>query len=140
MVNFRKVSLIGAIFASVLVLSACNSYKATTTTTGATNSSASPTTGDAMMEKDAVVITYTDSGFSPDPVNAKVGQKVVFKNTSSSVVQINSAPHPTHTLFPELNIGTIAAGASGSTSFAKPGTYKYHNHLNAGQNGTIIVQ
>ncbi len=136
MINFKKISLAGAIFVSVLALSACNSYKATTTSS---NPSVSSTTS-AADEAGAVVITYTNSGFSPDPVNAKVGQKVIFKNNSSAAVQVNSAPHPTHTLFPELNIGTISAGASGATSFAKPGTYKYHNHLDASQNGTIIVQ
>ncbi len=134
--NIRKVSLVGIALTSALLLSACNSYKTTTTTTSPSRSASSS----AMDEASAAVITYTDSGFSPVTINAKVGQKVVFKNTSSGSIQVNSNSHPTHTLYPELNIGTIAAGATGSTSFAKAGSYTYHNHLNASQNGTIVVQ
>lgn len=136
MINFKKASLIGAIAASVFVLAACNSDKTTTTTSNPSTSATSSATDEA----NAAVVTYSDSGFSPASVNAKVGQKVVFKNTSSSAIQVNSAPHPAHTLYPELNIGAIAAGSTGSTSFAKAGTYKYHNHLNASQNGTIVVE
>ena len=143
MINFQKASLVGIIAASALLLSACNPYQASTSNQPVSSEGAPSTssaTGDAMMEKEAAVVTYSDSGFSPATINAKVGQKVVFKNTSSAAIQVNSAPHPTHTLYPELNIGMVAAGASGSTTFVKAGTYKYHNHLNASQNGTIVVE
>lgn len=139
--NIKKVSLVGALAVAVLALSACSAYNSSKTTSSSSQStSTSSAVGDAMMEKDAAVITYSDSGFSPATMNAKVGQKVVIKNNSSSIVQVNSAPHPTHTLYPELNIGMIAASASGSTTFSKPGAYKYHNHLDASQNGTIVVE
>lgn len=136
MINFKKASLIGAIAASVFVLAACNSDKTTTTTSNPNTSSTSSATDEA----NAAVVTYSDSGFSPASVNAKVGQKVVFKNTSSSAIQVNSAPHPVHNLYPELNVGMIAAGKEGSTIFTKAGAYMYHNHLNTNQKGTIVVQ
>lgn len=134
--NIKKVSLVGIALSSVFLLSACNSYKATTTSTSPSQSASSS----AMDESGAAIITYTDSGFAPAALNAKVGQKVVFKNNSSSSISVYSNPHPVHNLYPELNIGTIAAGATGSTSFAKAGTYTYHNHLNPSQNGAITAQ
>ncbi|MDO8486756.1 MAG: cupredoxin domain-containing protein [Candidatus Curtissbacteria bacterium] len=133
--NIRKISLVGIALASALLLSACNSYNTTTT-----SSQSVPSISSATEDASAAVIIYTDSGFAPTTLNAKVGQKVVFKNNSGSAIQVNSAPHPVHNLYPELNIGAIAAGSTGSTSFAAAGTYKYHNHLNPSQNGTIVVE
>jgi plastocyanin len=138
MINFRKIGLVGAVAASVLLLSACSAYKPTTT--GSPNSGAGAPSSTTTSDVSAAVVTYSDSGFSPATVNAKVGQKVVFKNMSSNAVQVNSDPHPVHSLYPELNIGMVAAGSEGSTTFAKAGTYTYHNHLNASQVGTIVVQ
>jgi len=86
------------------------------------------------------VITYSDTGFSPSSVKVKVGETVEFKNTSQVVVLVNSAVHPIHTLYPELNLDDITPGQSKPTSFIKPGTYKYHNHINASQNGEIVVE
>lgn len=140
MINLKNITLIGAAAAVAILLSACGSYNTTTTSTNPSSGQSASGAASATVDASAAVVTYTDSGFAPATVNAKVGQKVVFKNTSSSAIQVNSAPHPVHNLYPELNIGAIVAGSSGSTSFAKAGTYKYHNHLNPSQNGTIIVQ
>lgn len=133
--NIRKINLVGIALTSAFLLAACNSYNTTTT-----SSQSVPSTSSATDDASAAVVVYTDSGFAPATVNAKVGQNVVFKNNSGSAIQINSAPHPVHNLYPELNIGAVAAGASGSTTFSKPGTYKYHNHLNVSQNGAIVVE
>ncbi|MBI2598990.1 cupredoxin domain-containing protein [Candidatus Curtissbacteria bacterium] len=137
----KTVSLIAVAIASVLALTACNAYKTTSSGESSSEREAVSTSsaGDATNEE-AAVVTFSDNGFAPSTLNVKVGQKVVFENASSSTLEVNSAPHPTHTLYQELNIGKVAGGASGSTSFAKAGTYKYHNHLNAGQNGTIVVK
>ena len=86
------------------------------------------------------LITYTDSGFSPAQVSVKVGDTVTFKNDSKASVQVNSAPHPAHTQFPELNVGSIAAGESKSVKLTIAGTKKYHNHLNPSQSGSIVVE
>lgn len=137
MKSFKNIGLLGVIAFSALVLTACTQSK---TTGGSSNQSVSSTSTQSEEGANAVVITYSEGGFSPASVKVKVGQEVTFKNTSSSNVEVNSAPHPTHTLYPELNINGVAAGASGSTTFSKAGTYKYHNHLNAGQNGTIVVE
>lgn len=136
MIDFKKLAVLGVIFSSAIILSACNLYKTSSTNTNQESTpqqaTESPVGGN--------VITYSDSGFSPAQLKVKVGEAVQFKNDSTSSVQVNSAVHPTHTLYPELNIGSIAAGESKSVAFTQAGTYKYHNHLNASENGMIVVE
>ena len=134
MIDFKKLAALGIVASSALILSACNLYKSPATSTGPTEqeATAAPVEGN--------LVTYSDSGFSPAALTVKVGESVEFKNSSKVTVQVNSAVHPTHTLYPELNIGTIAPGESKSVTFTTAGTYKYHNHLNAGETGTIEVE
>lgn len=134
MIDIKKLAALGLVFSSALILSACNLYKSPATSTTPTEQEVTTTPAEGN------VVTYSDSGFAPATLTVKVGQAVTFKNSSMSTVQVNSAVHPTHTLYPQLNIGSIASGQSKSVTFAKAGTYKYHNHLNAGENGTIIVE
>ena len=136
-INFKKIAILGAVISSALVLSACNLYKTSGGETGGTGETA------AQKETAPVsvnLITYTDSGFSPAQVSVKAGDTVTFKNDSAANVQVNSAPHPAHTQFPELNVGSIAAGESKTVTFTTAGTKKYHNHLDASQSGTIVVE
>ena len=137
MIDFKKALLAGAIASSALVLSACNLYK---TPSGGTGQSQEQTQANEVPIPGANVVTYSDSGFSPNSITLKVGEKVEFKNNSSANVQVNSAVHPTHQLFPELNIGVIAPNETKSVTFTKAGTYKYHNHLNTSQTGQIVVE
>ena len=131
----KKLAVGSLILASALLLSAC-SYKTSSSNQGQAQSSSSPT----VSEAGSVLITYSDQGFSPAEAKAKIGQQIEFKNTSNENIQVNSAPHPAHNLFPELNIGAIAAGESKSVTFTKTGTYKYHNHLDVSQFGSIEVE
>ena len=135
----NKIAILGFILSSALVLSACtkaSSSPKANKSSSSTEESASP----AAITGQEVVITFTDSGFNPSPVNVKVGDKVTFKNMGTVTVQVNSDPHPVHTSFKELNIGAIGAGQSKSTTFTKSGTYTFHNHLSAGQAGSIVVE
>ncbi len=97
----------------------------------------SPAPAKPVEEKD---VTVTDKGFEPQTVTVKAGTRVVWTNKSAAEVTVNSAVHPTHLLFPFLNLGNFADGSSVSVVFEKAGTYKYHNHLNASQTGTVIVE
>ncbi len=134
MVNIKKMAVFGAVVSSALILSACNLYKSPATSTAPTEQEATTT------PVGGNVVTYSDSGFSPAVLTVKVGESVEFKNDSATNIQVNSAPHPTHTQFPELNIGQIAPGESKSVTFTAAGTKKYHNHLNASENGSIVVE
>lgn len=94
-------------------------------------------------------ITATDSGYSPSTITIKVGDTVIFKNGGSQPVWTASAAHPTHRAYPTTGgcIGStfdacqgIPPGQSWSFKFDIAGSWKYHNHLNPGQTGTIVVQ
>jgi|SRR3989344_426184 len=137
MIDLKKALFAGVVLSSALILSACNLYKAPS---GETDQSQEQTQANEVPIPGANVVTYSDSGFSPNPITFKVGEKVEFKNNSSANVQVNSAVHPTHQLYPELNIGVIAPNETKTVTFTKAGTYKYHNHLNASQTGEIVVE
>lgn len=88
----------------------------------------------------ADTVTLTATGFNPDILTVKVGMTVTWINKSGEEAAIDSDPHPIHTSYPPLNLGTVADGASVSLTFDKAGTYHYHNHLNPSERGTIVVE
>jgi len=66
---------------------------------------------------------------------------------------VASAVHPTHTLYAGTSLSEHCgngaandsfdqcdAGDDYSFTFKKTGEWKYHNHVNASQTGTVIVQ
>jgi len=95
-------------------------------------------TSKAMTEES--MVTLTSSGFSPASLTVKTGTKVTWKNTSGEAATVNSDPHPTHTDYPPLNLGSFQNGGTLSLIFDKAGTYGYHNHFNPSERGTIIVK
>lgn len=95
---------------------------------------------DAMMAKEEAVVTVTKNGFNPQSVTVKPSTKVVWKNESGAMANVSSAVHPTHQVYPPLNLGNFANGVQVSLVFDKPGTYKYHNHLQPSLTGTVVVE
>ncbi len=98
--------------------------------------------------KNPAVITYTDSGFSPGTLTVKAGAKVTFENKSSEPFWPASNPHPVHTGYPTTGGCTgstfdackgLQPGDSWSFTFNVVGQWGYHDHLNPGQRGTVIV-
>jgi plastocyanin len=85
-------------------------------------------------------VTVDANGFNPQTLTIKRGTRVVWTNKSGGPVTVNSDVHPTHLLFPFLNLGEFNDGSSVSVVFDKSGRYTYHNHLNPSQTGTVIVQ
>lgn len=95
------------------------------------------------------VITYTNSGYSPSTLIVKRGEAVIFKNQSSKSMWTASAVHPTHRGYQTTGgcLGStfdacvgIQPGNSWSFKFDIAGTWKYHNHLNPSDAGTIAVE
>lgn len=84
-------------------------------------------------------ITLTSSGFTPQSITVKAGTTVTWTNNGGATATINSANHPSHLVYPSLNLGSFASGETLSMAFDRPGTYKYHNHLNASQTGVVVV-
>ena len=139
--KFNKLKVIGLVGVLAIMLSACSTNQKQNETSGQNPDQNQLTeVSNATDEANSVVIIYSESGFAPASVTVKAGQSVVFRNTSSRAVQVNSAPHPAHTLYPELNIGVINVGETKSLTFTNTGTKKYHNHLNSSQKGTIVVE
>lgn len=94
-------------------------------------------------------IYYANNGFTPSPLKIKVGETVIFKNDGSRPIWVASAVHPSHTVYPTTGgcIGStfdscadIDPGKSWSFKFDFAGNWKYHNHLNPTDFGTIIVE
>lgn len=84
-------------------------------------------------------ITYTDEGFNPGTATVKKGAVITVTNKSSSDLQFSSADHPTHLQDPELNMNVLKPGESGNITISTVGTHGFHNHLDAGMTGKIIV-
>jgi len=99
----------------------------------------SPPSSEETMESE-VSVTLTSKGFSPQTITIKAATIVTWTNQSGTAASVNSAVHPTHQVYPPLNLGEFEDGGSLSLVFDSPGTYKYHNHLNPTQVGTIIVE
>lgn len=94
---------------------------------------------DSSVNAPTVEIMVTEDGFSPNSITVDAGTAVVWNNTGGDTANVSSAPHPAHTDFPFLNLGDLSAGDKFSLVFDTPGTYKYHNHLDSSQFGTIVV-
>jgi plastocyanin len=92
----------------------------------------------AALQEPAVMITA--KGFEPQTLTVKSNTTVTWTNKSGGVANVSSANHPTHLLYPPLNLGNVEDGKTVSLSFDTPGTYTYHNHLNPTQFGKIIVE
>lgn len=93
-----------------------------------------------MAQEKSETITLTQDGFKPNSLAVKSGTRVIWLNKSGKTGTVNSEPHPAHTLYPVLQLGSFEDGSSVQTVFDKTGTYTYHNHLNPSQKGTVIVE
>ncbi|MBI3620430.1 cupredoxin domain-containing protein [Candidatus Roizmanbacteria bacterium] len=109
-----------------------------------TQTASSPTTAisPAMTKEDKTVskVTVTASGFDPAVITVKKGTKVAWFNGSGTIANVSSAKHPTHLVYPKLNLGDFADGQSVSLVFTDAGIFKYHNHLNPSQFGSVTVE
>ena len=86
-------------------------------------------------------VMITASGFEPGELKIKKGTAVTFYNQDTKSRWPASAPHPTHTDYPEFDPKQpLPLGQSWSFTFEKTGTWKYHDHLNPTYRGTIIIE
>src|SRR5688572_2163589 len=83
-------------------------------------------------------VSITAGGtFSPATITVKKGTTVTWTNAGSAKVWIASDPHPVHNGYPGFDSGTdLSAGESFSFTFDRPGSWGYHNHLNASVRGS----
>lgn len=103
------------------------------------------------------VIIYSDSGFSPQELTIKVGERVTFRNERSQKMWPATTVHPSHTVYPGSSIqkcfdeqadksvlfdacSDIEEGEEWSFTFNETGSWNYHNHRRSSERGTIIVE
>lgn len=85
-------------------------------------------------------IVYNGTAFTPNELNIKVGDMVIFRNNSTKAFWPASGPHPQHTNYPEFDPKrAIAAGGTWEFTFTKAGIWPFHDHLNATVFGRITV-
>ena len=102
-----------------------------------TQATSAPIPTAAMSEN---TVTLTVNRFSPQTLTVQNGATVTWINKSGEMGNVSSDPHPTHTNYQPLNLGSFSEGKSVSLAFDKPGRYGYHNHLNSSLTGTILVK
>lgn len=110
------------------------------TATPSPNESPTPATEGATIKEEKNPVTITQSGFSPKDITIPAGETVSWMNSDTADHAVNSASHPTHTVYPPLNLDTIKPGEKKSLTFPNIGTYKYHDHLNPSLTGSVTVQ
>ncbi len=96
-------------------------------------------------------VTYTDTGFSPASVTVKKGQSVTFVNAGTGRMWVGADEHPSHTQYSGTARQEHCPDTTGTAfdqcgvserytfTFAKTGTWGYHNHVGASHSGTVIV-
>lgn len=124
-----------------------NSQKSTTQTNStqtkapaATQSSEPQATEGAILEETGTVVKITSTGFNPKSVTLKKGESINWVNEDIEDHTVDSAIHPTHQVYPRLNLGAIKPGDKKSLSFPDTGSYKYHDHLNPTLFGSVTVE
>jgi plastocyanin len=105
-----------------------------------TNESQNTPTKAVQQPTEETLVKVTSAGYEPKTITVKPGAKVVWKNETGGPVTVSSDNHPTHLLWPFLNLGKFEDGSSVSVVFDKAGTYTYHNHLDASMTGTVVVK
>ena len=87
------------------------------------------------------VVSYNETGFSPESTEVMLGETVVFVNLSDEALWVASAIHPTHQLYPAFDSKqSFGIGERYEFTFDQKGTWMYHNHMRPGLTGTIIVK
>lgn len=99
----------------------------------------SPTTTPQQVRATTHTVILTSKGFEPNRITIKKGEVIIWTNNSGKEASVNSSNHPTHKLFPVLNLGAFEDGENTQARIYRLGELTYHNHLNPSQKGTIIV-
>ncbi len=139
--NTKLIGIVGVVVVLVVAVVIVVSTKSSAPANTPATINPSPTVTQATEEKSSSTdVTVTANGFEPKDITIKAGDKVTWTNESGTKVTVNSAVHPTHLLWPFLNLGSFEDGQSVSVVFEKAGEYKYHNHFNSSQVGSVTVE
>jgi plastocyanin len=81
----------------------------------------------------AATVTIRNFAYTPQPVRAKVGDVIAWKND-------DSAPHSATMDDGSCDTDTIKAGATAMLVFTAAGTYTYHCEIHPGQMKDVTVE
>ena len=85
-------------------------------------------------------IEIKEGNFAPSRLKIRKGDTVVWTNRSASPSWPASGPHPTHTGYPGFDaLKGLNTGETYMFTFDRTGNWKYHDHLNPGVTGTILI-
>jgi plastocyanin len=141
---FRRLSLVLVGGLTTVALAACGggATPSPAASTGSAPSTAASAAGSAAAAAcatapaggtAAVSVTVKDFSFSPEPVQAKVGDVIAWTNTGS-------VSHTATLDDNSCSTDQLANGATGMLVFSAPGTYPYHCKIHPTQmKGTIQV-
>jgi plastocyanin len=149
MIDLRNILLILGVLSAVWVIGIWLPYK----NYQRLENGSSATTSVAQIAQ--VQVRYTEKGFDPQTVAVKVGTTVAWINVSGRPMWVASDPHPTHTDLPGfdqkeiinmkdkflfLHLALAHGDGIYEYTFTKIGAWKYHNHINPNDRGTVIVK
>jgi len=100
----------------------------------------SPSTEPEAMSQKEDTVTLSAEGFTPATITVKKGDKVVWINKSGDSATVDSNNHPSHLLYPPLNLGSFNDGEKHELVFDKAGSYGYHDHFHPSRKGTVVVE
>lgn len=118
----------------------------------ATTDESSGVTVDVATAVSAYTVRLTDDGFSPARIEVPVGATVTFINQGTGGMWIGADEHPSHTGYdgtsrqehcqqvPSASFDQCGVGGTYAFTFDRAGTFGYHNHVDASQHGTVVVQ
>lgn len=144
----------GWYFYSAQTVSAPIAPSVETQTTVNTNTGANVSGVTSPKASMSATVKLTGSGFSPTTATIAKGGTVTWVSESGSPMWIASAMHPDHVVYDGTSknehcasgyaglapFDQCSSGGNYSFTFNKVGTWKYHNHVNKSQFGTVIVQ
>jgi len=116
----------------------CTGENPTTPTVAPGVAPAAPTTASGNT------VTIRDAQVSPQMIQIRLGERVLFVNNDDVAHEMSSDLHPSHLECPVINqAGFISPGQSKETgNFVTPRTCTFHDHLdalNSGLLGTIVI-
>jgi plastocyanin len=93
-------------------------------------------------------VDITDKGFSPEKLEVKAGEKVVWKNmtdrehtvTSNEKAPARAAGGAAADEKPLFDSGPIKPGATWEHTFTQSGTFGYHCRIDKNLKGTVVVK
>jgi len=112
----------------------------------------SPSTKGTTEAGSGATVTYTTSGFSPEQVTIEQGETVTWVNEGGPGMWVASDVHPSHSEYDGTSTQQHCQDGSSDTfdscsaqerysfTFEKTGTFRYHNHQQAGHVGTVVVE